>query len=379
MNVPDKVKAGQPVRAATINGLIDGVREARYGRQLRQAQFNDDTLSLHPFWRDEEYLPVVDRYSPDNDDCDLKVVFTQGYVHDLNAGERLPVFRCEDERVKQVKDGDVFELLIYVGGGGEVNAVRFVAEGELDYDLQSLSDNIEAIGGTPSAELTAAITASAEDNLGGTQYRLRVAEFAKVVVREAVAAAPGDDPPVEAVAELIQWGNTDYLRNDVVWGGVGGAGCVPWDPTIFDDHDYEAAPEGGPDYKVRLNPGTINGVINASWNDAVSVGDGNPAVDALHYIVATVTFTDKQVTSIAYSVDAAIPDGDDLSPVLSEAFPASLKIILGTIIGASETCMVWNTNLTVSAVEVFREVIASPAENTKPYNSYYGFSINPTT
>jgi len=28
---------------------------------------------------------------------------------------------------------------------------------------------------------------------------------------------------------------------------------------------------------------------------------------------------------------------------------------------------------------VFREVIASPAENTKPYNSYYGFSINPTT
>ena len=372
MNVPDKVKAGQPVRAATINGLIDGVREARYGWQLRQAQFNDDTLSLHPFWRDEEYLPVVDRYSPDNDDCDLKVVFTQGYVHDLNAGERLPVFRCEDERVKQVKDGDVFELLIYVGSGGEVNAVRFVAEGELDYDLQVLSDNITAKGGTPSAELTAAITASAEDNLGGTQYRLRVAEFAKVVVREAVAAAPGDDPPVEAVAELIQWGNTDYLRNDVVWGGVGGAGCVPWEPTIFDDHDYEADPEGGPDYKVTLNPGTINGVINADWNTALTLG--NPAEGDLNYIIATVTFTSKQVSSIAYSIASAIPSGNDLSPVIEESFPTSLKIILGTI-EVTSACMVWNTNLRANAIEVFRATVASPAVGAKPYASWYGISI----
>ena len=139
----------------------------------------------------------------------------------------------------------------------------------------------------------------------------------------------------------------------------GTAGCIPWTPTVVGN-------------KIRLSAGTINGRINSAWNDLVNVG--SMGANNVNYIIATVTFTSRQVSSITYSTSANIPSGDDLNPVVEEAFPPQVKIILGTLVGTS-ACMVWNTNITVRAVEVFREVIASPAENTKPYNSYYGFSI----
>ena len=157
-------------------------------------------------------------------------------------------------------------------------------------------------------------------------------------------------------------------------GGGAGTGCVPWTPRIVDEHDYEASPDGGPDYKLYLGPGTINGVINSMWNGSIDIVDP-VAVDDLNYIVATVTFTDKQVTSIDYTVSGTIPSGNELNPVTLESLPSSIKIILGTLVGTS-SCMVWNTNILISGVEVFQETIANPAINTKPYNSWYSYQLN---
>jgi len=150
-------------------------------------------------------------------------------------------------------------------------------------------------------------------------------------------------------------------------GGTAAAGCIPWKPTVVDTSETEV-----PNYKLRLSPGTINGVINPAWNDLVTLG--NPAEGDLNYIIATVTFTSKQVSSIAYSIASAIPSGNDLSPTIEESFPTSLKIILGTLFGTSP-CMVWNTNLRANAVEVFRATVESPAVGAKPYVSWYGISI----
>ena len=115
-------------------------------------------------------------------------------------------------------------------------------------------------------------------------------------------------------------------------------------------------------------------MINPAWNDLVNVTDPVDA-DDLNYIIGTVTFTSRQVTSITYSTSATIPSGDDLNPIAEESFPSQVKIILGTLVGTS-ACMVWTSNLTVSAVEVFKETIANPAQFTKPYKSWYGFTLS---
>lgn len=151
--------------------------------------------------------------------------------------------------------------------------------------------------------------------------------------------------------------------------GGGSALCTPWSPTLVNTSETEV-----PDYKLRLSPGTINGVINSAWNDLVDVTDPVGA-DDLNYIIATVTFTDKQVTSIDYSVSATIPSGNELNPVTLESLPSSIKIILGTLVGTA-SCMVWNTNISISGIEVFQETIANPAANTKPYKSWYSYQLN---
>ena len=155
-------------------------------------------------------------------------------------------------------------------------------------------------------------------------------------------------------------------------GGGTAAGCIPWTPTVVNTSETEV-----PNYKIRLSPGTINGVINPGWNDLVNVTDP-VAVDDLNYIIATVAFTSRQVTSITYSTSATIPSGGDLNPIAEESFPSQVKIILGTLVGTS-ACMVWTSNLTVDAVEVFKETIANPAANVKPYKSWYRFQISAAT
>jgi len=152
-------------------------------------------------------------------------------------------------------------------------------------------------------------------------------------------------------------------------GGGTAAGCIPWKSTVVNTSETEV-----PNYKIRLSPGTINGVINPGWNDLVDVTDPVDA-DDLNYIIATVTFTDKQVTSIDYTVSGTIPSGNELNPVTLESLPSSIKIILGTLVGTA-SCMVWNTNILISGVEVFQETIANPAANTKPYNSWYSYQLN---
>ena len=149
-------------------------------------------------------------------------------------------------------------------------------------------------------------------------------------------------------------------------------GCVPWKPTLVNTGTTEV-----PNYKLRLAPGTINGVINSAWNDLVDVADPVDA-DDLNYIIATVTFSSRQVSSIAYSTSASIPSGDDLNPIAEESFPSQLSIILGTLVGTS-ACMVWTSNLNVNLIEVFKETIANPAANVKPYKSWYRFDVSAAT
>ena len=148
-------------------------------------------------------------------------------------------------------------------------------------------------------------------------------------------------------------------------GGGTAAGCIPWKPTVVNTSETEV-----PDYKIRLSPGTINGVINPAWNDLVNI----PDIATLYYIIATVNFTDGVVTSISYSLSASIPQGAELDPMTLSSIPTSVKVILGTTQN-STSCMVRKTNLSLEPYAAFQADISAPGLGLLPYEVYYKLRI----
>lgn len=212
MNIPDPVKAGQPVEAATMNMLFSTVRQVRDYVRPTIDSGNDDTVSLHAFWAD------ISMATKENPDKPMQAVMEQAYVHDLSTGENLPVFRHPLEQIKAFEEDDVFELVIYASGS-TVSAVRFVSEGEDDFNLQDLADSLTADEKVVPQDLIDLIDGPENDPPSGTKYRLKIIEFIKLVVVEEDLTA---DPPVQ---ELKQWDVIQYCKNDIVWGGAGGDAC----------------------------------------------------------------------------------------------------------------------------------------------------------
>ena len=142
------------------------------------------------------------------------------------------------------------------------------------------------------------------------------------------------------------------------------AGCVPWKPTLVGN-----ANDG---YSIRLNAGTINGVINANWNTPISVSttdieSGNPL-----YIFADVRLTLGQTTSLSYIVTPTLPNADLLDPTQRGQLPPRVIVLLGVWTGQT-SCMVYNTSFTMESYEAFRQ------ENTTgsglSYYSWYKFKV----
>lgn len=227
MNIPDPVKVGQPIEAATMNTLFSTVRQVRDYVRPRIDSGNDDTVSLHAFWAD---ISMVTREDPDKP---MQAVIEQAYVHNLSTGEKLPVFRHPLEQVKEFDVDDVFELVIYATGT-TVNAARFVEEGEVDFDLQTIADGFSGADAVP-GDLQEAIEKSESENLSGEAYRVSVLKFIKPVVVEGDLTA---EPPVK---EVKQWDVEQYCKNDILWGGAGsgGSGCGSWELSVRYDAEKE--------------------------------------------------------------------------------------------------------------------------------------------
>ena len=367
MKVPKQVAPGQAVKAETINELIESVQKLKDRSMVAEVTGNDNTITPHAFWADMEW---IDPLLPVNAGDDLQVVFTQAYLQNLGGDEKIPVFRHPLEQVKRAREDDEFELILYTSGGA-VTAVRFVRtarEGETqedDFDLQQIADELTAEGLGVPADLTTAITDAEADDLSGEKVRI------KVVVFRREDDVGQDELPEE---ERVQHWEVDYwCKNDVLWGGAGGGACVPWEPTMVDEHDYVAAPGGGPDYKVYLNPGTVNGVIAAEWNTAINL----PAdyETTMYYILATVSLTDGQVTAIDYSLVSTIPLGDLLNPVGVDALPTALTIILGTTFNLV-SCMLWTSNLFIEPVDIYHDEKPNPNPGEVPYEAWYVYRTN---
>ncbi len=374
MKIPDKVKAGLPIEANTINELIEGLRLIHDNSLGGRLSANTDTVSLHPFWADLTYVPYEKRLLAGTNDATMQATFTQGYVQDFNSDTRLAVFRCEEERRKPIRDGDSFELVLYVGGGS-VNAVRFVEEGETDFDLAALKTKYEDAELPVSEAFAQAVIDSQSDDLSGQQYRLRVADFNDVVVREEDTES---DPPI---TQRNEWQITPWLRNDVVWGGAGGSQTCPSFIVSRSPSVYHVLPTEAADSDFYVSIGTANNVIPSNYTSKHVATEG--ATNTV-YLACTMSqqVNDGQAIINVTEAEIMVTGGDP--PSLFDSWPATqprpttVNIILGYIhsveiedadgIGTGEYTYTVTTHHGDIRIEEYTE---STSSNTVRRNIFY--------
>ena len=144
--------------------------------------------------------------------------------------------------------------------------------------------------------------------------------------------------------------------------------CVPWEPTIVDER---AEGEQNPDYKLYLNLGAVNGVINPNWaSSAGDINEGTAEIPGVNYIVLDISLGDGQVTSVAYDVTTNLPSAQDLSPVRRNTLPSNVKVIIGTVVG-TEPCMMYHTNIFLKPSLVFQRPNGTATYGEPRYDYYY--------
>jgi hypothetical protein len=169
-----------------------------------------------------------------------------------------------------------------------------------------------------------------------------------------------------------------WLRDNIHLGGLGGGGggnaCVPWTPKVNNIGTAEV-----PKYQVTLNAGTINGIISAAWSEPIPI----PNPIGTYYVLAEVSLTDGQVTSIDYSLSATVPTGDELNPTGVNSLPSSIKIILVTIFGVEvneapivKACAVWSSSLYLESADIYHDPIENPKEGEAPYDIWYAYKVS---
>lgn len=144
-----------------------------------------------------------------------------------------------------------------------------------------------------------------------------------------------------------------------------GVSCVPWKPTYKNEGTDEL-----PDWKLYIDIGTINGVLNDDWNVGLDV----TTFADLYYVVADVSFTDGEVSQIDYSLESTIPDAGDLDPMAKSVLPSSLKIILGSV-KAGKACMNWDENLSVESFDALHEPKATVTLGELPYHIWWKYIV----
>jgi len=147
--------------------------------------------------------------------------------------------------------------------------------------------------------------------------------------------------------------------------GVVSKGCIPWTPRYVNEGTVD-----DPDWKIYLDIGTINGVLNDDWNQPLSLA----AYDNLYYIVATVSFTDGEVSQIDYSLESVIPAAGDLDPMSKSVLPSTLEIILGTV-KEGVACMAWNQNLSVESFDALHEPKSTVTLGELPYHIWWKYIV----
>ena len=156
-------------------------------------------------------------------------------------------------------------------------------------------------------------------------------------------------------------------------GGGGGAAavCIPFKPTVRDVTDYAADPDADPEWKVRFALGTINGVVNTSWNDEIPISQLQ--YEGLLYVYINVVFSNQVVSAVTYELSLTL-SAVNIDPVATAALPTNLRILAGTI-SKGEACMLFSDNLIVAPYVRFKEAILNPEPGSLQYKLWYAYLV----
>lgn len=139
------------------------------------------------------------------------------------------------------------------------------------------------------------------------------------------------------------------------------SGCYAWKSEIKNEGD------GLTGWKIRFNPGTIDGMVATNWDDWLDVTVSNdPDNPEISYIKAKVKSIGFQISSWEIVIE---PTPDIVNDITADAPPTEFTILLG-ILADTECKMEWNGNLIAKSLLIRREGLnASPGEY--PYRHWY--------
>ncbi len=172
----------------------------------------------------------------------------------------------------------------------------------------------------------------------------------------------GGDRQVGSIASGAEYTGGDKVLAMVRLGvSAEKVGCIPWNPTYKNEGTAEA-----PDWKLYLDSGTVNGILNDDWNEGLSIG----VFADLYYIVLDVSLTDGKVSEVAYSLEANLPPFAEVDPMTENVLPTSLKIVVGSV-KEGLSCMIWTQNLSVTSDDALHEPKAGVELGELPYTIWW--------
>ena len=149
---------------------------------------------------------------------------------------------------------------------------------------------------------------------------------------------------------------------------TGGGSSAPatrqsWDLIAYPDPDAE--PENAnPPYKIRVQPGTLNGILPSNWDT-----EFNAANTGLHYAKAVITTDGESITGVTIAIDTSEPSEQE--PV-EFGIASTIEYLFGLFAEGAVYRVINPGNITL-APRVWLTTSADPAAapGESPYDIYY--------
>lgn len=134
--------------------------------------------------------------------------------------------------------------------------------------------------------------------------------------------------------------------------------CYPWTVSATEINSVNQTA------KIRIAPGSINGVIPSNINDEFPVSTAG----TVYYIYCSVTATNGQITSCQLNVSATAPTGFGQA---SELPPTSFDIFLGS--WSYGKALIATDNIYLEVYEAYRASKTPDFPGDRPFRIYYSW------
>jgi hypothetical protein len=132
----------------------------------------------------------------------------------------------------------------------------------------------------------------------------------------------------------------------------------PWDLIARQDPDNENQ------YLVRVQPGTLNGILPTNWDE-----EFNAAATGLHYAKAVITTDGEAITDLTIAIDTSPPDPQE--PIRFQ-IPLKVEFLFGLFTEGAAYRVIANGDIRLPTT-IYRIASANPAAapGESPYDYFY--------